>query len=124
MATVSMRTRILLLCLAGCAVAACSGEPREETREEVDASVAGGSAPASPPAAADLSATPPESADVLSAEEMIAAEDALEEENRREYERRVRSMGSYEDCVRQAASLPPEVRARVVENCGWRRGAP
>lgn len=115
-----MRTTIFLLCVAACAVSACSGEPREETREEVEASVAGESGPASQPS----SAAPPESAAIPSVEEIMAAEDALEEENRREYERRVRSMGSYEDCVRQAAQLPPEARARVVENCEWRKGAP
>jgi hypothetical protein len=111
---------LLLVVLAG----ACAD--REETRAEVEASVA--EHPAGAPAEdAPLPADPePPDPGAIAAEiaAEIAADEALEAENRAAYERRVRSMGDYGPCMEQARQLPPEQRARVEEACRRLPGAP
>lgn len=105
---------LAVLALAGC------GEREDGGAGSPPAAVepATPSAPESP--AADT-LVPLDSA-ALAAE--MSADAALEEENRRSYEERLRSMAGYTECMRQARDLPAEVRARIEAACGRLQDAP
>jgi hypothetical protein len=108
-----------LPCLAlALALAAC-GESESEAPE-----AAAEVTPATAPAPAEGAVDAPGAMDSAAPAPALDDDDLLEAENRASYERRRRSMASYEDCIRQARGLPAETRARIEEACEARREAP
>jgi hypothetical protein len=116
-------SRLLPSILVVILAAACGG--REETREEVEASIVSREESAAPTPAEDASLT---AGEALSAEDVAALVDedsALDAENRREFERRRASMGSFADCMRDVENLPDAAaRARIEAACRARRAGP
>lgn len=110
-----MRVRRVGAVLAALALAACEGQ--RGGAETGDDSAAPAASPlAVPPPAAE--APPLDSAGLAAA---MADEDSLDAYNRRSFEERRRSMGSYEQCLAQGRELPPEMQARIEAACETRR---
>lgn len=108
--------RALLGVFTALALAACGGGGEAPPHAEETAR-------ASPP----IEAGPEPEPEPLGPEAVaraIAADSALEAGNRATYQRRLRSMGGYEECLAEARPLPPATRERIEAACESRREAP